>query len=722
MRCLRQTRRSPGADAGHTWWEAWRDGPALARQPGSAESPEVDSPAFSLGEPAARGRTPLRESTRPRVSHQPDSVAPSELPAEKGEALARPYRSEMAELSATIDWVVQADTSAIVAGLEHARYESIIAVGSGGSLSAAQHLARLQRRFNQRVSVALTPYEFRADPVPADAHCWIFSAGGSNVDVVAAVTTANRAEPAAVNAVTMRSKSPLTKMADKEPLMRLHQLAIPSRKDGFLATNSLLAFCSIMTRCYLEMHGAGEEWDRVVEQLNRNIHETGRSWRAASETLSRLQHLVVLYDSDTSLGAFDLESKLTEAGIVGVQLADYRHFAHGRHHWLAKNQNGTGVLAFSSEPHRSICRRTLRLLPDGIPTALIEIPSSSESAQLSSLLAAFYITETLSFARGIDPGQPGVPEFGRRLYGLSLPPSKSRTREEASVDRKISAQPTPRDTEAKLSSRNKATVAHRRFEQGLTATALGGVVLDYDGTVVDTADRFLAPNPDLLAEIVRLLSEGLPLGIATGRGRSAGEALRTAIPETLWSRVTMGYYNGAVLRDLAASEPLGDHGSPSEQLAMLHKELQVQCSEFSVTLRQQQLTVMAEGRLSENGLWERVRAVADHANLPLLRVTRSSHSVDVFEISTTKLNVVDAVATKAAEPSILRIGDRGRWPGNDYELLASPLGLSVDQVNPDLATCWNIAPEGVRGTRATLHYLQSIRVLDALGWYEAEAG
>src|ERR1700733_6664820 len=99
----------------------------------------------------------------------------------------------MAELGATLDWVDRADLSGILTDLERARFEPIIAVGSGGSLSAAHHLARLHRIFNRRLSVALTPYQFRTEPVADGAHCWIFSAAGANVDVLAAVTAASRA-------------------------------------------------------------------------------------------------------------------------------------------------------------------------------------------------------------------------------------------------------------------------------------------------------------------------------------------------------------------------------------------------------------------------------------------------------------------------------------------------------------------------------------------------
>jgi hypothetical protein len=57
---------------------------------------------------------------------------------------------------------------------------------------------------------------------------------------------------------------------------------------------------------------------------------------------------------------------------------------------------------------------------------------------------------------------------------------------------------------------------------------------------------------------------------------------------------------------------------------------------------------------------------------------------------------------------VLRIGDRARWPGNDFALLASPHGLSADEVSPDPGAAWNFAPAGHRGAQATLGYLRQL--------------
>jgi hypothetical protein len=59
---------------------------------------------------------------------------------------------------------------------------------------------------------------------------------------------------------------------------------------------------------------------------------------------------------------------------------------------------------------------------------------------------------------------------------------------------------------------------------------------------------------------------------------------------------------------------------------------------------------------------------------------------------------------------ILTIGDKGAWPGNDFELLSLPYSLSVDEPSADPRTCWNLAPLGQRGPLAALHYIDALEI------------
>jgi hypothetical protein len=80
------------------------------------------------------------------------------------------------------------------------------------------------------------------------------------------------------------------------------------------------------------------------------------------------------------LGAVDLESKFTEAALGNLQAADYRNFAHGRHHWLAKRGHESAVLALISEADRELAERTLNLIPREVPQARMYIDGAADTA------------------------------------------------------------------------------------------------------------------------------------------------------------------------------------------------------------------------------------------------------------------------------------------------------------------------------------------------------
>lgn len=625
--------------------------------------------------------------------------------------MARPFRSEMAELNATVEWAGSADISSLVEAVSRSRSAPLVAVGSGGSLSAASHLARMHRRHFGQVASALSPFAYASDPIAHDAHHWIISAGGSNVDVLSAVNKSIAGEPAAINVLTMKERSRLATISAEHPAVNFHRAAIPSKKDGFLATNSLLGFCLLLTKAYGVAAGGAYDWqnfgERLLDAVDRDSAYQLR-WRNDVRQLSAVEHLIVLHDLDTDLGAIDLESKLTEAAIKNVQLADYRHFAHGRHHWLAKNGENSGVLLFQSSGSKRLAERTRKLLPASVPTAVIDVDAEGDLAELTSLVAAYVATDEFGQARGIDPGQPGVPDFGRKLYGLRLPVRTARPLMEVAIRRKS------RVAAPHLDSSNW-TGAYRQVVQCQRAATFGAVVFDFDGTLVDTRDRFEPVRPEVAEQLVRLVTGGIKVAIATGRGRSAGEALRSALPRETWSAVTVGYYNGAAVHMLDEQEAPGRIGKMSKQLERAQSVLASRLggmSGFSLDARPHQLTVTFGSAGSEERTWNWIQEVLDVSNVNDLRVVRSSHSIDVLDRATSKVEAVShlSAAVMSGNLDVLRIGDRGGWPGNDFELLADPFGLSVDQVSGDPSGCWNLAPEGLSGVRALLHYLEAMRI------------
>jgi hypothetical protein len=237
-----------------------------------------------------------------------------------------------------------------------------------------------------------------------------------------------------------------------------------------------------------------------------------------------------------------------------------------------------------------------------------------------------------------------------------------------------------------------------------------GIVFDYDGTLCCEDDRFDPLPKEIVSSLVELLDKGCRLGIATGRGKSVRARLQESMPEKYWPQIIVGYYNGGQILPLNENELPDGSEAVLEELRPLANALNSDrlLSQGTITLRARQITLSAPPALSLNALCEHAEALVNRVSPRGIRVMRSGHSVDIVPDTVSKLSVVEALSISGGKDKrelVLRFGDRGRWPGNDSQLLASPFGLSVHEVSSDSMSCWNLAPPGFRGWQATLWYL-----------------
>lgn len=636
------------------------------------------------------------------------------------EIMARPYANEIDSLVATFAWAKSRDIAELRMAVRTAGLFPIQAIGSGGSLTAANALVCLHQWFTSRIATVSTPLEVSADHLVGVSH-WLLSASGGNVDIIAAAKALVAREPRQLAVICGKEDSPLAELCRRHPYVDLLIAPPPSGKDGFLATNSLLGFISLLARAYASAHDANREWDRavvVIDQLLSEKSDAVAFWRKETEKLWSRGTTLLIHGPATKVGAIDLESKFTEAALGNVQLADYRNFAHGRHHWLAKRGAISGVLALVSDHDRALAERTLNLIPTDIPKAVLDFPGSPITAMISSLLAALRITEWAGMAVNIDPGRPGVPDFGRRLYNLPLPRVRKAkldllisSRDEAAISRKAGKTAVGMGGDELLRWKN----ALAGYRKKLVNKRFSALVLDYDGTLVDTRHRFQLPRQDIVAELTRIVGAGGRIAIATGRGASVRKDLREVLPEKCWRGVLVGYYNGAEIASLSdTAVPDGQAACCIELTALasalrLHPEL----ADFTEqTDRQFQITLQSKTDMGEGRLWDIAHQVILATGSEGVKVTRSSHSVDIVASRVSKLNVIDRLRSEFGPLPILAIGDRGRWPGNDFDLLRGEDSLSVDETSADPGSCWNLAAVGQRGVEATLEYISLLEVVD----------
>jgi hydroxymethylpyrimidine pyrophosphatase-like HAD family hydrolase len=343
---------------------------------------------------------------------------------------------------------------------------------------------------------------------------------------------------------------------------------------------------------------------------------------------------------------------------------------------------------------KEIAEKTLSVLPSITQSMFIETYENNINGMIELFYKVFELTYRAGMANSLDPGRPHVAEFGRKLYHISYNPLSSRKRKPTIMDVAIG-----RKTDTKSSLYTAYTNAFQKFIMSLTQTEFNSIIFDFDGTVTDNNKSI---DKDIVPFIERLLDNGIRIGFATGRGKSIRENLRERIlSEHYWSEIIIGYYNGGDI-DLLCSEPPNINIETYPSLTVLYEELVALLgTDEGFDLRPKQLSYVFNSSCNE--IIELIlMACSKHIDL---KVMRSGHSIDIIPVSSSKCSVLKMLGS---EDSVLTIGDAGQLGGNDFELLSCKYSLSVKNVSKSMESCWNIAPQGIENTAATLYYLKSI--------------
>lgn len=625
--------------------------------------------------------------------------------------LGRKYSVELSELLDTYVWATKAPIDRILEFAKRSAGLPLYAVGSGGSFSAATFASEIHQHTGT-ISKPLTPLEF-LELASIDDRCAVLmvTAGGNNRDILSAFDRAVAFEPDILGVLCASTGNQMIRRASEHTGVLVHATGLP-RRDGFLATNSLLATEVWLARAYANSFSSISD----LPDSPRSLLYDGMSEGNFGELiLGRMQELggrdtiVILHDSWGRPAAVDAESKLTEAGLVNVHLADYRNFAHGRHNWLDKNRERTGIVALVTPSCSTLAAKTLNLIPSYVPRTELWSDFNGPAASLNLLIKIMHVVKFFGDIRGIDPGRPQVAPFGRRMYHLAMPKDsyKPSARERTALLRKFPSLVTDKILAAK-------TTILREFVRRLENARFGGIALDYDGTICDPANKHTGPPPAIGACLTRLLQGGILVGIATGRGGSVREDLQRIVPKKHWRRLLVGYYNGADLGYLDDdSKPDNGSSTDSDLKAFFStvRRSNILPQNHVVKERPMQISILstkvtAEEIISKMGVGHEYRKV---------KVVESGHSVDLLADNVSKINLVSRMREEIGwnDLQILCIGDKGRWPGNDFELLNTRYSLSVDDVSEDSDTCWNTLAQGIRGERGVLEYLRGVNIYDS---------
>lgn len=617
------------------------------------------------------------------------------------------YERELENLNIVYQQALSLDVTDLSEMLSGMLELPLTAVGSGGSLSTAAFAAALHEQFCQRVARHCSPLDVISNANSSGAYI-CFSASGRNRDIGACFKSLCLSEPGPVGALVLAEDTPLHALARQYGYANVVSKSDPVFKDGFLAVASMIASATLLIRAYQKALDLPESLPKSLDEL---AHETlsEQSFSVISEKAREAtsnQTVSLLYSPLTKAVAVDLESRFVEAALGNLHVADLRNFGHGRHHWFAKKSEDSSAISIVDSEWKDLSIRTLGLLPSNVPSFAIHLQGDPQNQALSALLVGLFVSQAAGLNARIDPGKPGVPEFGRRLYRMG--PGTSRLKQSdanrrAAIRRKVSALELVDQSGMSIWEHNRSTAF-----KSLLETNFRGVVFDFDGTLCDAQKRWDPLEKDIVTALQRLVDSDLVLGVATGRGPSAGQRLREAIPEKYWDKFIVGYYNGGYIATLADdSDPIfADAGSDEFVTELSRLEVFSNCRLRSNPV---QLTIHLDGATQLGRAVESIYEIASKLDQKI-RIVSSGHSLDVLRSGQSKLAVVQDITNRLnyKDGQVLRIGDQGNWPGNDADLLDSPFGLSVDKVSAHPQKCWNFAPAGIKGLQATAYYMNAL--------------
>ena len=618
--------------------------------------------------------------------------------------MGKPFKNELGKLRDTLQWVDQQDIELLHDFLCNDSVRPLISVGSGGSYSVCYYSSLLYKEFcgmaTQTTPLAL---QTATNNENKGSKILFVSASGNNKDILQAVKKGIMTEDVKTASLCTSKRNKISQyVADVAHHTSCHYSL--AYKDGYLATNSLLAFFGLLYRSYKPDVRLAKEI-----QINSYPYEL-----RGDKQLVDFDYFVVLYSRYSEAVAYDIESKLSEAGLGAVLVSDYRNFGHGRHNWLDKKGEKTCVLAIVTPSDKLLAQKTIECFPKDIPVLKIETKISGVKGTIDLLWKSFYFVADLGAVRGIDPGCPGVPDYGTELYRLSYLKLIDGIYRKDKVDRKAVA------ILRKLNCATSEIVSvdlwsvyssgYEKFVKRLKEAVFEAIVFDYDGTLSSSDKKSRYANimdVNVKNALIRLLKAGISMAVVTGRGKSIAKILNQNLSD-FKSQIYVGYYNGACVCPLTDDSELKKFkdNKIGKQLLSLKDNLLAKCEWIEVgnlEERNCQLTITTRTHIRE--IASICREIILSQRLDTLQVWESSHSLDV---------VVRPVADKRnimkifPDSKVLCIGDSGDLFGNDFQLLSTPFSLSVDKTSLDPDSCWNLAPEGVRGVEAALWYLSKI--------------
>ena len=626
------------------------------------------------------------------------------------------FTEKLNGLPTTLNLMQTFDPSGLRNALERSKSRRVIAVGAGGSHVSAAYLATCRQTLGHAVTTVQTPMEAVLDSSAIhEAGVWIFSASADNADA-AAVARAARARGCTDLVICTRNPNGIVANWVEAHGGEVHVFPVADAKDGYLATHSLIATLAgllLATEAFSEGHSINT-LDLLSHILSRSLDADIRIERLkAVANLGSDSTLVAIIDPQLMPLRSLIETSIWEAAICPVQVTDARNFAHGRHAWLHHRGDRTWIFAATGDLSRGSWEAIQNALPSQLPVITTDYNGCGRLETARALIDGLGWIEAMGASVGIDPGKPGTGAFAKAIY-------EDKSLEDLAIQ--LSSPVRQKLANAALlgtSLKNveQAASAWHRHVDGLCNVIIGGLVIDYDGTVVTTESRFHPADIEIVTELVRLHHLGVVIAFASGRGKSLGHDLRRVLPIEMLEDVLVGYYNGGHLRMAAIDiEAPSERPRPNpiivEVIHWMKNQPNLFIQSCTLDIKKIQIAInisnLARPHSFANDIRECPAIAKGHA-----KVLASAHSYDIVPSTSSKLRVVDKLKEQiGTDRAVFSIGDSGGPSGNDHALLARPHGVSVGTVCDDTEGTWSLYGTKTMGPAALLRILRAIALTE----------
>lgn len=618
--------------------------------------------------------------------------------------MGKPYEQELKLFQKTIDWSKKQDVSSIKEFFQTFD-EPVYCIGSGGSLTVACLCSQMLESIGI-TSKYTTAFDFLSKPEPINKSKYIlFTASGNNPDSIAVMKKLNKFSLNKQSiTITLNTQSKVKKYESLNN--KIHSFSIPSKNDGFLATNTLIASCILITKLL-----------KKLSFYNINLNQISPSpIQINKKLLNNKTNALVVYGKWGLPAAIDIESKLSEAGVLSVQLADFRNFAHGRHNWIDKNLSETLIISIETKEDSKVATNTLKQLPRESSIVRIMEEESSPIGSINLILKVMSLVFQISSFKNIDPGKPGVPSYGSSIYNLNILKhydilsSQKLTKKDTAILKKSKY---PHFNLIPNNLKKHLGTTYDQYLKDLYKTQYKAIIFDYDATLLSRFNRYGTINKKMQSLLNKTLESGIIIAIVTGRGKSVYNDFSKTILAKYHSQIFIGYYNGSLIKNLSEGKPnkeekknknIIEFGKILENNVFIQKIANIDVNNI-------QISITLKNLIYTNHLLSILKELAFKHNIKQLKILKSSHSVDIIPESTSKTKVYQYLNKKFnLNNQILSIGDSGQWPGNDFELLSYANALSVDSVSTLEDTCWNLEPSTKDSTKGTMKYLKKLTI------------